>query len=78
MCLRLLCWGPGRRCVLRLLVFFPSLQVSALILLMYGERRDRPRLLLRKPEISRLIGLGAETDVLVMTANEFVAEGLQT
>jgi hypothetical protein len=64
--------------VLRLLVFFPSLQVSALILLMYGERRDRPRLLLRKPEISRLIGLGAETDVLVMTANEFVAEGLQT
>lgn len=40
--------------------------------------RDIPRLLLRKPKISGLISFGAETDVLVMTADEFVAEGLET
>lgn len=79
MCLRLLCWGLGRRCVLRLLVSFVVSQYQ-LIKKPWGVKGDRdiPRLLLRKPKVSRLIGLGAETDVLVMTANEFVAERLQT
>jgi hypothetical protein len=62
--------------VLRLLVFYPPLSASVDTRIYLIE--DIPRLLLRKPEISRLIGLGAETDVLVMTANEFVTEGLET
>jgi hypothetical protein len=39
---------------------------------------DIPRLFLRKPEISGFVGFRAETDVFVMTADEFVAEGLET
>lgn len=43
----------------------------------FALRAYLPRLLLRDPEISGLVGVLSKANIVIMATNEFIAEGLQ-